>query len=277
MMGKDGTNDISIEKSNEVLETHMDCLNNGHGDSNNRSKKMASFATIFKENTTKKIVEISELRNDEFVQGVDVAIPLEAIEEISHRIANTIYGTLLLTSRNNEASTSQSKEAKESSKPHTAHIGKTSSDLQEITFSLKNYFEALKEKIIIFGVNTKVGTNNNVYDNSKLDDSNSEGVKNVFMKDNGKPMDGLVNDARKKVEAPPKKIHRKTGICWGKKTYSPVSRKWSMRMLITNRVDDFCMVIGIYSELIYFCFISCVTFSLRTSPTSIGFSSWALQ
>ncbi|GKB95178.1 hypothetical protein Tco_0981315 [Tanacetum coccineum] len=93
------------------------------------------------------------------------------------------------TSRNNEASTSQSKEAEESSKPHTTHIGRT---------------------------------NNNVFDNSKLDDSDSEEVKNVFVEDNGKHIDGLVDDARKKVEVPLKKIHRKTGIWLGRKADSPI-------------------------------------------------------
>nr|GEX71706.1 zinc knuckle CX2CX4HX4C [Tanacetum cinerariifolium] len=92
------------------------------------------------------------------------------------------------TSRNNEASTSQSKEAKESSKPHTTHIG----------------------------------TNNNVFANSKLDDSDSEEVENIFVEDNGKHIDGLVDDAQKKVEVPLKKIHKKNGIWLGRKTDSPI-------------------------------------------------------
>ncbi|GJW33084.1 hypothetical protein Tco_0053116 [Tanacetum coccineum] len=36
-----------------------------------------------------------------------------------------------------------------------------------------------------------------------------------------KPMDGLVDDARKKVEAPPKKSPKKTGIWLGRKADSP--------------------------------------------------------
>ncbi|GKA21017.1 hypothetical protein Tco_0701006 [Tanacetum coccineum] len=44
--------------------------------------------------------------------------------------------------------------------------------------------------------------------------------------------DDLVDDAWKKVKTPPKKTPRKTGI-W------MISRKWSMRMPITKRVDDF--------------------------------------
>ncbi|GJR67011.1 hypothetical protein Tco_0013076 [Tanacetum coccineum] len=49
-------------------------------------------------------------------------------------------------------------------------------------------------------------------------------------------MDGLVDDARKNEEAPPKKTPRKTGT---------ISRKWSMRMPIAKRVDDCRMIIGI--------------------------------
>ncbi|GKA75043.1 hypothetical protein Tco_0781421, partial [Tanacetum coccineum] len=47
---------------------------------------------------------------------------------------------------------------------------------------------------------------------SIMDDSDSEKVKNVFMEDNGKPRNDLVDDARDKVKAPPKKTPRKTCI-----------------------------------------------------------------
>ncbi|GJV98652.1 retrovirus-related pol polyprotein from transposon TNT 1-94 [Tanacetum coccineum] len=50
---------VSIEKPNKVLDTHIDYLNSGHGDSDNGSKKSASFASIFKENITKKTMQIS--------------------------------------------------------------------------------------------------------------------------------------------------------------------------------------------------------------------------
>nr|GFB64115.1 RNA-directed DNA polymerase, eukaryota, reverse transcriptase zinc-binding domain protein [Tanacetum cinerariifolium] len=52
---------------------------------------------------------------------------------------------------------------------------------------------------------------------SKMDDSDSEKVENVFVEDNGKHMDDLVDDARKKVEAPPKKTPRETSIWSGRK------------------------------------------------------------
>ncbi|GKB77795.1 hypothetical protein Tco_0944690 [Tanacetum coccineum] len=70
---------------------------------------------------------------------------------------------------------------------------------------------------------------------SITDDNDSEEVENVFMEDNGKPVYNLVDDARNKVEAPPKKSPRKTGIM----------RKWIMKMPIAKMVDGLRMVIGI--------------------------------
>nr|GEX40516.1 hypothetical protein [Tanacetum cinerariifolium] len=64
----------------------------------------------------------------------------------------------------------------------------------------------------------KAWQNNNNIENNEID---SEEVENDFVEDNGKPMDGLIDDARKKVEAPPKKTLRKTGIWSGRKTDSP--------------------------------------------------------
>ncbi|GKC20108.1 hypothetical protein Tco_1022258 [Tanacetum coccineum] len=87
---------------------------------------------------------------------------------------------------NGEASTSQPKENKEPSALKPKNKGKDVSDLQEINVvSLQN--------------------------------SDSEEVENLFVKDNGKHMDDLVDDARKKVEAPPKK----TSIWSGRKADSP--------------------------------------------------------
>ncbi|GKD91398.1 hypothetical protein Tco_1366905 [Tanacetum coccineum] len=56
---------------------------------------------------------------------------------------------------------------------------------------------------------------------SKMDDSDSEEVKNVFVEDKGKHMDDLVDDAQNKVEAPHKKTPRKTSIWSGRKAGSP--------------------------------------------------------
>ncbi|GKB68055.1 hypothetical protein Tco_0929467 [Tanacetum coccineum] len=56
---------------------------------------------------------------------------------------------------------------------------------------------------------------------SILDDSESEEVENVFVEDNGKHKDDLVDDARKKVEATLKKTLRKTSIWSRRKSDSP--------------------------------------------------------
>ncbi|GKB50295.1 hypothetical protein Tco_0901048 [Tanacetum coccineum] len=52
------------------------------------------------------------------------------------------------------------------------------------------------------------------YSNSEsaVNDSDSEEVENVFVEDNGKPIDGLVDDARKKVEVPPRGLPGKLDI-----------------------------------------------------------------
>nr|GEV35911.1 hypothetical protein [Tanacetum cinerariifolium] len=65
---------------------------------------------------------------------------------------------------------------------------------------------------------------------SSILDSDSEEVEEVFVeKDLSiRPMDGVFDDAQKRVEAPPKKTHKKTG---------GILRKWSMRMPIARRVD----------------------------------------
>ncbi|GJU58114.1 hypothetical protein Tco_1235880 [Tanacetum coccineum] len=107
--------------------------------------------------------------------------------------------------------TSQHKENKDPSAPQPNNKGKDVLDLQEINIvSLKNSFDALMEKDKIFEVNNETLKASNDRE-SIVDESDSEKVKNVFVEDIGKPMDDLVDDARKKVEAPPKTTLRKTG------------------------------------------------------------------
>ncbi|GJY77638.1 hypothetical protein Tco_0483439 [Tanacetum coccineum] len=106
--------------------------------------------------------------------------------------------------------TSQHKENKDPSAPQPNNKGKDVLDLQEINIvSLKNSFDALMEKDKIFEVNNETLKASNDRE-SIVDESDSEKVKNVFVEDIGKPMDDLVDDARKKVEAPPKTTLRKT-------------------------------------------------------------------
>ncbi|GKE86993.1 hypothetical protein Tco_1564468 [Tanacetum coccineum] len=143
-----------------------------------------------------------------------VAIPLVAIKEVSNRFDNTLYGYFIgmrlafpifenYVKTLGKASTSQPNEKKEPSAPHPNNKGKDVSDLQEINiFSLRNSFDALMEKDKFFEVNNETWKASNDV-GSILDDI--EEVKNVFMEDNRKPIDCLVDDARKKVEAPPKK------------------------------------------------------------------------
>nr|GEU59657.1 hypothetical protein [Tanacetum cinerariifolium] len=57
--------------------------------------------------------------------------------------------------------------------------------------------------------------------------------------DNGKPMDGLVDDAQKKTEAPPKKIPNKTIICSGRKKDSLKRNvSFSHEMKVVNIVGN---------------------------------------
>ncbi|GJY54967.1 zinc knuckle CX2CX4HX4C containing protein [Tanacetum coccineum] len=50
-----------------------------------------SFASVLK-HTGKCVAEIVELRNEECVEGAAVTLPLAAIEEVSSRFENTLYG-----------------------------------------------------------------------------------------------------------------------------------------------------------------------------------------
>ncbi|GKF34857.1 zinc knuckle CX2CX4HX4C containing protein [Tanacetum coccineum] len=47
---------------------------------------------ILQNKTAKKVVKVSELRNNEKVQGAAVAIPLEVVKEVSACFDNTLYG-----------------------------------------------------------------------------------------------------------------------------------------------------------------------------------------
>nr|GEX73429.1 hypothetical protein [Tanacetum cinerariifolium] len=51
-----------------------------------------SYASLLQKHPNKKLVRISELRSDEIMEGAAVAIPLSAVEEVSARFENTLYG-----------------------------------------------------------------------------------------------------------------------------------------------------------------------------------------
>ncbi|GJX76948.1 hypothetical protein Tco_0323759 [Tanacetum coccineum] len=52
----------------------------------------SSFVSVLNNTQSKKSVTIKKLRNSEVVAGARVAIPLAAIEEVSSRFVNTLYG-----------------------------------------------------------------------------------------------------------------------------------------------------------------------------------------
>ncbi|GJY48093.1 RNA-directed DNA polymerase, eukaryota, reverse transcriptase zinc-binding domain protein [Tanacetum coccineum] len=152
-------------------------------------------------NYARALIEVSS--ENVLVDSLVVAILFqnESRHTMEMQSQQRLFGKL--TNVNGEASTSQPNEKKEPSAPHPNNKGKDMSDLQEINiFSLRNSFDALMEKDKFFEVNNETWKASNDV-GSILDDS--EEVKNVFVEDNRKPMDCLVDDARKKVEAPPKK------------------------------------------------------------------------
>nr|GEX06109.1 hypothetical protein [Tanacetum cinerariifolium] len=51
-----------------------------------------SFATVVRNISSKKVVKVQVMHNKERVDGAAVAIPLEAVEAISSRFENTLYG-----------------------------------------------------------------------------------------------------------------------------------------------------------------------------------------
>nr|GEW84508.1 zinc knuckle CX2CX4HX4C [Tanacetum cinerariifolium] len=59
---------------------------------NNNGKQPGSFATVVQQMTPKKVVKVKEMRNAEIVEGAAVAIPLEEVEAVTSRFANTLYG-----------------------------------------------------------------------------------------------------------------------------------------------------------------------------------------
>ncbi|GJY04714.1 zinc knuckle CX2CX4HX4C containing protein [Tanacetum coccineum] len=54
--------------------------------------KKFSFASVMGAQPDHKVVNLSELRNDEVVEGAAVTLPLAAVEEVNARFTNTLYG-----------------------------------------------------------------------------------------------------------------------------------------------------------------------------------------
>ncbi|GJU36425.1 zinc knuckle CX2CX4HX4C containing protein [Tanacetum coccineum] len=88
-----------------VAESVANVVNNGDNSTLNRADDIKgsgdvnkppfpSFASMLQRNPhyNKKTVKIHELRNPEIVEGAAVALPLEAVEAVSSRFINTLYG-----------------------------------------------------------------------------------------------------------------------------------------------------------------------------------------
>ncbi|GJT39899.1 hypothetical protein Tco_0939764 [Tanacetum coccineum] len=85
-------NTPDVVTMNEASNSPTKCGNSVHGRAGIDTTTHVSFASMFKDNTSKKAVRLFELRNDERVDGAHVTIPLEAVNEVSTRFANTLYG-----------------------------------------------------------------------------------------------------------------------------------------------------------------------------------------
>ncbi|GJR35153.1 zinc knuckle CX2CX4HX4C containing protein [Tanacetum coccineum] len=92
----DGLGDSLLERMRRSREIRDASLKqsrptspDGHGTKPNSTQ---SFASVLQTKSIKKVVKITELRNDERVEGAAVALPFKAVEEVSARFNNTLYG-----------------------------------------------------------------------------------------------------------------------------------------------------------------------------------------
>ncbi|GJU05349.1 RNA-directed DNA polymerase, eukaryota, reverse transcriptase zinc-binding domain protein [Tanacetum coccineum] len=67
-------------------------IKDGLGGDSGPVSNVPSFAKIVQDKPVKKVVKITDMRNSEVVDRAFVAIALEAVEEVSSRFANTLYG-----------------------------------------------------------------------------------------------------------------------------------------------------------------------------------------
>ncbi|GKC97671.1 hypothetical protein Tco_1167946 [Tanacetum coccineum] len=65
----------------EAFNSLKYCTDNVHESAGNGGMKLVSFASMFKDNTSKKTVHLSKLRNNKCVSGADVSIPLALVDE----------------------------------------------------------------------------------------------------------------------------------------------------------------------------------------------------
>ncbi|GJU91493.1 hypothetical protein Tco_1303916 [Tanacetum coccineum] len=230
-------------ESGSLVGTYQ--VHRGEGSSGNGgiSSSSYSYALILNDKISTPKVTIRSLHNNEVVQGTDLAIPLDSVNEIS---ANMLYGYFIgkrlafpIVERTLGLSTvlnglcfitvfssfnsrlGKAMRAAESTKAYDDGFVEVTRKKVDLLIGT-NSFDALSKEDDVFESNNDKGTVTDELASSILD-SNYEEVEEVFAeKDLSiEPMDGVFDDARKKVEAPPKKTLRKTGIWSGRKADSP--------------------------------------------------------
>nr|GEU29256.1 hypothetical protein [Tanacetum cinerariifolium] len=91
ILGKDGRPMRKAIRFQELVKVGEIVSNNQVTNPSN-SSNCGSFASVVQHNALRKVVKVSELRNKETVHGAAIAIPLEAVKEVSARFENTLYG-----------------------------------------------------------------------------------------------------------------------------------------------------------------------------------------
>nr|GEX21161.1 hypothetical protein [Tanacetum cinerariifolium] len=91
ILGKDGRPMRKAIRFQEPVKVGEIVSNNQVTNPSN-SFNCGSFASVVQHNALRKVVKVLELHNKEIVHGAAVAIPLEAVKEVSARFENTLYG-----------------------------------------------------------------------------------------------------------------------------------------------------------------------------------------
>nr|GEX79056.1 hypothetical protein [Tanacetum cinerariifolium] len=81
-----------VQPLNDTIKNKAAVEGKGKGIESDQPKTSNSYVSTLKNKQVNKVVKVTELRNDELVDGAAVAIPFEAVEEVSSRFTNTLYG-----------------------------------------------------------------------------------------------------------------------------------------------------------------------------------------
>ncbi|GJV68156.1 F-box protein [Tanacetum coccineum] len=227
-----------MEKEGSLFSTLASKIKNVDGKligKDDKDTKPVSFASIFKDNTPKKTVKLSELSNEESVEGADVAIPLATVDEVSSK--KTLVDSLVVAIPFQDGSGHSMKtiDIEYEWQPPRCDTCKMFDHVDDqcpkkvkvaaptqvsddgFVEEIRSIFELIKSN-----VNGKASTSQPKENKEAASQPNSNAFYGLE-EDNGK----LVDDTRKKVEAPPKKTPRnfllKYGIWLGT---SGVCKKW---------------------------------------------------